>query len=55
MDIEKVAKAIEDDSGVPLSDLRQALEEAKAKVGRVTTPEQIAERLSGSPDKDAQT
>jgi putative transcriptional regulator len=47
MDIEKVAKAIEDDAGEPLADLRQALEEAKAKVGRVTTPGQIAERTGG--------
>ena len=51
MDIEKVTKAIEDDAGEPLPDLRQALEEAKARVGRVTTPEQIVERPNG-PEKD---
>lgn len=37
MNIEKIAKAIEADAGEPLPDLRQALEEAKARVGRVTT------------------
>lgn len=44
MDIEKIAKAIEADAGEPLPDLRQALEEAKARVGRVTTPEQMLVR-----------
>ena len=47
MDIEKIAKAIEDDAGEPLPGLRQALEEAEARVGRVTTPEQIADRTGG--------
>ena len=40
MGIEGVAKAIEADAGEPLADLRQALREAKAGAGRVTTPEQ---------------
>ena len=44
MDIEKIAKAIEADAGESLPDLRQALEEAKARVGRVTTPEQMLVR-----------
>jgi putative transcriptional regulator len=44
IDIEKVAAAIEVDAGEPLSDLRQALAEAKAGLGRVTTPEQILVR-----------
>jgi putative transcriptional regulator len=41
MDIDKVAKAIEDDAGCALEGLHQALAEAKAGLGRVTTPEQI--------------
>ena len=44
MDTEGVAKAIEADAGEPLSDLRQALEEARIGVGRVTTPEQVLDR-----------
>ncbi|MDR9834500.1 helix-turn-helix domain-containing protein [Herbaspirillum huttiense] len=44
IDVEKVAKAIEADAGEALPDLRQALAEAKAGVGRVTTPEQIIVR-----------
>lgn len=40
IDIEKVAAAIEADAGASLPDLRQALAEAKAGLGRVTTPEQ---------------
>ena len=47
-DIEKVAKAIERDAGMDLPDLRQALEEAKASIGRVTTPEQILVRQARS-------
>ena len=47
-DIEKAARAIELDAGVPLPDLRQALEEAKAGIGRVTTPEQILVRQARS-------
>ncbi|WP_028218577.1 helix-turn-helix domain-containing protein [Paraburkholderia oxyphila] len=43
-DIERIAKAIETDAGVPLPDLRKALEEAKGRVGRVTTPEQMLVR-----------
>ena len=44
MNIEKIVKAIEADAGEPLPDLRQALEEAKAHVARVTTPEQMLVR-----------
>jgi putative transcriptional regulator len=44
LNIEKITKAIEADCGEPLPDLRQALEEAKALVGRVTTPEQMLVR-----------
>lgn len=44
IDIEAVAKAIEADAGEVLPDLRQALKEAKAGAGRVTTPEQILVR-----------
>jgi len=39
-DIESIAKAIGVDAGEPLPDLRQALEETKRRVARVTTPEQ---------------
>ncbi len=44
IDIEKVAAAIEADAGESLPDLRQALAEAKAGLGRVTTPEQMLVR-----------
>ena len=44
IDVEKVAAAIEADAGASLPDLRQALAEAKAGLGRVTTPEQILVR-----------
>lgn len=44
IDIEKVATAIEADAGESLPDLRQALAEANAGLGRVTTPEQILVR-----------
>ena len=44
INIEKVAAAIEADAGETLPDLRQALAEAKAGPGRVTTPEQILVR-----------
>ena len=44
IDIENVAAAIEADAGESLPDLRQALAEAKAGLGRVTTPEQILVR-----------
>jgi putative transcriptional regulator len=46
MDIEKIARAIEQDAGVELPDVRQALAEAKAGVGRVTTPEQLLVRAA---------
>lgn len=44
IDIEKVASAIEADAGEALPDLRQALTEAKAGIGRVTTAEQVLVR-----------
>jgi putative transcriptional regulator len=44
MNIEKIAKAIEADAGEPLPDLRQAFEQAKARIGRVNTPEQMLVR-----------
>ena len=44
LDIEKAAKAIERDAGMALPELRQALAEAKASMGRITTPEQILVR-----------
>lgn len=44
IDLEKVAAAIEADAGESLPDLRQALAEAKAGVGCVTTPGQILVR-----------
>lgn len=40
MNIETIARAIEADAGEYLPDVRQALAEAKAGTGRVTTPEQ---------------
>lgn len=43
-DIESVAKAIEADAGEVLPDLRQALTEAQAGLGRITTPDQILVR-----------
>lgn len=42
--IEKIAQAIEADAGEALPDLRQALAEAQAGLGRVTTAEQIIVR-----------
>lgn len=42
--IEAMAKAIEADAGEALPALRRALKEAKGRVGRVTTPEQILVR-----------
>ncbi|MFI0546542.1 MAG: helix-turn-helix domain-containing protein [Brachymonas sp.] len=44
IDINKIAAAIEADAGEALPDLRQALAEAKAGQGRMTTPEQILVR-----------
>lgn len=43
-DLEAVARAIEADAGEALPDLRQALKEAQAGEGRVTTPEQVLVR-----------
>lgn len=44
IDIDEVVAAIEADAGESLPDLRQALAEARAGVGRVTTPDQILVR-----------
>ena len=44
IDFDRVAAAIEADAGESLPDLRQALAEAKAGLGRVTTHEQILVR-----------
>jgi putative transcriptional regulator len=44
IDIESVASAIEADAGEALPDLRQALKEAQAGIGRVTTPAQMLVR-----------
>ncbi|CAM5788948.1 helix-turn-helix domain-containing protein [Ottowia pentelensis] len=44
MNLDKVAAAIEADADESLPDLRQALAEAQAGLGRVTTPEQILVR-----------
>jgi len=44
IDVDKVASAIEADAGEALPDLRQALAQAKAGIGRVTTPEQLLVR-----------
>lgn len=41
---QKITRAIERDAGMKLPDVRQALEEAKAGTGRVTTPEQLLVR-----------
>lgn len=46
MDIEKIAQAIETDAGEVLPELRQALAEAAAGEGRVTTPEQLLVRAA---------
>ena len=40
MNIEKIAKAIEEDAGMPIDGLRDGLQEAAAGMGRVTTAEQ---------------
>jgi len=48
IDAEKMAMAIGADAGEPIPNLRQALAEAKAELGRVTTPEQIIVRLPSS-------
>lgn len=44
INVEKVAAAIEADAGESLAELRRALTEAKAGLGRVTTPDQILVR-----------
>ena len=44
IDVEQVATAIEADAGEALPGLREALAEAKAGLGRVTTPAQIIVR-----------
>jgi len=45
IDVEKIAKAIEADAGVPLPDIRESLQEAKEGIfGRTYTPEQILVR-----------
>ena len=45
LDVEKVARAIEDDAGQPIEGLRKSLAQAKSGVfSRVTTPEQILVR-----------
>jgi len=44
IDIETAAKAIETDADEAPPDLRQALSEAKARIGRVSTPEQMLVR-----------
>lgn len=44
IDIETVASAIETDAGQSLPDLRQALCEANASLGRITTPAQMLVR-----------
>lgn len=48
MDIEKIAKAIEKDAGMPLEDIRQGLAEMKSMTGKVHTPEQIMVRSARS-------
>jgi uncharacterized protein (DUF4415 family) len=50
MDVNKVARAIEDDAGHALPGLRESLTQAKAgKFFRVHTPEQIVARRRGRP------
>jgi putative transcriptional regulator len=44
VDIEKIAKAIEQDAGMPLADIRQGLAQMQAGKGRLSTPEQILVR-----------
>ncbi len=48
MNIEKIADAIETDAGEPLLELRQALREAVAGRGRVTSAEQLLVRAARS-------
>ena len=50
MDVNKVARAIEDDAGHVLPGLRESLAQAKAgSFSRVHTPEQIVARRRGRP------
>ena len=50
MDVNKVARAIEDDAGLALPGLRESLAQAKAcKFFRVHTPEKIVARRRGRP------
>ena len=50
MDVNKVARAIEDDAGHALPGLRESLAQAKAGTfSRVHAPEQIAARRRGRP------
>lgn len=50
MDVNKVARAIEDDAGHALPGLRESLAQAKAGTfSRVHTPEQIVARRRGRP------
>jgi uncharacterized protein (DUF4415 family) len=50
MDVNKVARAIEDNAGQALPGLRESLAQAKAaKFSRVHTPEQIVARRRGRP------
>jgi uncharacterized protein (DUF4415 family) len=55
LNVEKVAKAIEADAGVPLEGLRESLAQAKAGVfAAVHTPAQIAARRRGRPPGSVQ-
>lgn len=44
LDVDGIARAIEADAGEVLPELRQALAEAQARAGRVTTPDQMLVR-----------
>lgn len=44
LDVDRIARAIEVDAGEVLPELRQALAEAQARAGRVTTPDQMLVR-----------
>ena len=49
MDIESTARALEEDEGFEIHDLRQGLTEAKARIAAaVHTPEQIEARQHGT-------
>jgi uncharacterized protein (DUF4415 family) len=50
IDVEKVARAVENDAGQALPGLRESLAQAKAgKFAHVHTPEQIERRRAGRP------